>query len=73
MDEGEAAFAERPNSLKQLRACRRCKLIKTLEQFSESFCDNCWAEWAGGENASSLKRGVRHDAAMDNTTTDFEG
>lgn len=30
-----------PNQLKGLRACKRCGLIKTYEQFYEEGCENC--------------------------------
>jgi len=30
-----------PPSMKQLRACLHCKLIKTAEQFKEDGCPNC--------------------------------
>jgi hypothetical protein len=32
-----------PTSLKELRACVFCKLIKTRKQFSDDGCDNCGA------------------------------
>ncbi len=126
LDDGPAnapAYAQRPDTLRQLRACKFCKLIKTLDQvrpsarfgvdgapagrarakppiatgsrdfrpdffsrsphhplssfaraqFTEAFCENCWADWADGTPASSLARGRRHDAAIENTTSDYEG
>lgn len=30
-----------PNGEKHLRACLRCKLLKTFEQFADSGCENC--------------------------------
>uniref|UniRef100_A0A0G4G9U6 Spt4/RpoE2 zinc finger domain-containing protein n=1 Tax=Chromera velia CCMP2878 TaxID=1169474 RepID=A0A0G4G9U6_9ALVE len=38
----DARIAERvPKSVKRLRACLTCKLVKTYEQFYDSGCDNC--------------------------------
>jgi len=34
-------FAQAPNSLKGLRACMRCGLIKTFDQFYDMGCENC--------------------------------
>ncbi|GMI58377.1 hypothetical protein ScalyP_jg6206 [Parmales sp. scaly parma] len=36
-----STFAAPPNSLKGLRACLRCGLIKTYDQFYDRGCDNC--------------------------------
>ena len=30
-----------PSSLKQLRACTQCRLIKTENQFKKEGCENC--------------------------------
>ena len=30
-----------PTNLKKLRACLRCHLVKTEEQFQHDGCDNC--------------------------------
>jgi len=30
-----------PDSIKEIRACLKCKLIKTTEQFREEGCENC--------------------------------
>ncbi|KAL3910136.1 MAG: hypothetical protein SGARI_002270 [Bacillariaceae sp.] len=30
-----------PNSLKGVRACKRCGILKTLDQFIEIGCENC--------------------------------
>ena len=37
----ELANASVPNNIKAIRACKRCGLLKTLEQFFEEGCDNC--------------------------------
>ena len=34
-----------PRSLKKLRACFSCHLIKTEEQFIEEGCENCGGKW----------------------------
>ncbi len=77
MDDGTVAGdgfpAHRPDSLRGLRACTSCRLIKTLNQFAESFCDNCWSSWAGGSLPSSLSRGECLDIALERTTADFAG
>ena len=67
------AYAHRPDTLRNLRACTSCCLIKSLNQFVESFCDNCWADWASGQLPSSLNRGECLDIAQERTTADFEG
>ena len=70
-------YARRPNTLRGLRACRGCKLIKTLLQFQDEFCDNCWVHWADGEPAVEFARQKKRtralDIAMEQTTADFEG
>jgi transcription elongation factor SPT4 len=37
----ELAQASVPNSLKGIRACKRCGILKTLDQFVNEGCDNC--------------------------------
>jgi transcription elongation factor SPT4 len=37
----QLARAPVPNNLKTIRACKRCGLLKTLEQFYEYGCENC--------------------------------
>jgi transcription elongation factor SPT4 len=70
-------YARRPNTLRGLRACKMCKLIKTLAQFQDEFCDNCWMHWADGEPAAEFARQKKRtralDIAMEETTADFEG
>jgi hypothetical protein len=42
--DGEVEYAQRPTSVKKLRACRHCKLIKTYEQVYTNFhSDKCCA------------------------------
>ena len=67
------AYAARPDSLLSLRACVACRLVKTLNQFQDSFCENCWHDWADGATPGSLKKTRCMDLAMENTTADFEG
>ena len=65
---GSAKYAERPDSLKKLRACKSCKLIKTADQFYRNFCDNCEHTSSGEQDA-----GARRDFVDNGTTADFEG
>jgi hypothetical protein len=37
----ELARASTPASLKGVRACKRCGILKTLDQFIREGCDNC--------------------------------
>ena len=66
-------YAQRPNSLRQLRACRYCKLIKTMHQFEKELCDNCWSEWTDGASPDETSDAKTRTAAEDNTTDDFVG
>ena len=52
-----------PKSLKQLRACLVCSLIKTFDQFESDGCDNC-------ESVLHLKR--NRDNVYDCTSSNFE-
>ena len=61
-DEQEPTYAAVPNSLKKLRACVKCKLIKTAEQFLEKGCDNCFDIEINGA-----------DDLQDATSTNFSG
>jgi len=68
MDDGAppSAYATRPDSLKKLRACLGCKLIKTETQFLLAACDNC---------PQPERRGKDYlvEWTERNTTADFEG
>ena len=37
----ELARAAVPSNLKGIRACKRCGILKTLEQFINKGCENC--------------------------------
>lgn len=37
----ELAQASVPNSIKGIRACKRCGILKTIEQFINEGCENC--------------------------------
>jgi len=37
----ELASASVPSKLKGIRACKRCGILKTLDQFLEEGCENC--------------------------------
>ncbi len=59
----DLAQASVPTALKGVRACMRCGLIKTLDQFLEDGCDNCpFLEMAGN-----------HERCNQCTTAFFEG
>jgi len=74
--EDAVRYAARPETLMSLRSCIKCRLVKTLDQFQDAFCDNCWSFWDGnesGELPSTYKKGRALDMALQNTTADFEG
>lgn len=51
----ELAQASVPSALKGVRACMRCGLIKTLDQFLEDGCDNCpFLDMAGNHERCNL-------------------
>ena len=69
-----------PKSLKQLRACLVCSLIKTFDQFESDGCDNCELQQFSSSSYSSLTLGetVLHlkrnrDNVYDCTSSNFEG
>jgi len=37
----ELAEASTPNNLRGIRACKRCGILKTMEQFFDHGCENC--------------------------------
>jgi hypothetical protein len=37
----ELAQASVPNSVRGIRACKRCGILKTIEQFINEGCENC--------------------------------
>ena len=37
----ELAQANVPNSVRSIRACKRCGILKTIEQFINEGCENC--------------------------------
>lgn len=51
----ELAEASVPTSLRGVRACMRCGLLKTLDQFLEYGCDNCpFLDMAGNHERCNL-------------------
>jgi hypothetical protein len=68
MEPASQKYAQRPDALKNLRACKTCRLIKTASQFHANYCDNCEHTWPDSHNAAS-----RSDYVESNTTNDFEG
>ncbi|KAJ9447292.1 Transcription elongation factor SPT4 [Diplonema papillatum] len=53
---------------RKLRACLRCKMLKTLDQYVEQGCNNC-APYTDPTN----ERANPVDCVLKNTTTNFEG
>ena len=44
----DLAEASVPNSIREIRACKRCGILKTFDQFvSFGMCDKHWAEGKG--------------------------
>lgn len=37
----DLAQASAPSSIKGIRACKRCGILKTLDQFINEGCENC--------------------------------
>jgi transcription elongation factor SPT4 len=51
----ELANASVPNDVKHIRACKRCGLLKTREQFYDEGCENCPFLYIA-ENMSQVER-----------------
>ncbi|KAL3579607.1 hypothetical protein D5086_021111 [Populus alba] len=59
-----SAAAQIPTSFgHELRACLRCRLVKTYDQFRESGCENC----------PFFKMDEDHERVVDCTTPNFTG
>jgi len=59
-----ASSAQVPTSFgRELRACLRCRLIKTYDQFRETGCENC----------PFFSMDQDHDRVVDCTTSNFSG
>ncbi|KAJ6719975.1 SUPPRESSOR OF TY 4 [Salix viminalis] len=59
-----SAAAQIPTSFgHELRACLRCRLVKTYDQFRESGCENC----------TFFKMDEDHERVVDCTTPNFTG
>uniref|UniRef100_A0A7N2R254 Spt4/RpoE2 zinc finger domain-containing protein n=1 Tax=Quercus lobata TaxID=97700 RepID=A0A7N2R254_QUELO len=64
MGSGNVPPAQIPTSFgHELRACLRCRLIKTYDQFRESGCENC----------PFFKMDEDHERVVDCTTPNFNG
>ena len=63
MEEEEIGSAAIPLEMKKLRACLRCALIKTVDQFYEGGCENC----------PFLRMDQSMPRVMESTTAYFEG
>ena len=64
-DRKMAARGKLPPKLttKDLRACKSCKMVKSLQQFIEQGCDNPGCDLGNDDR----------NAIMNNTTADFDG
>ncbi|CAL9205974.1 unnamed protein product [Musa hybrid cultivar] len=63
-DDRAPSFAQIPTSFgHELRACLRCRLVKTYDQFRESGCENC----------PFLEMEKEHDNVVNCTTPNFTG
>ncbi|KAJ8761525.1 hypothetical protein K2173_001660 [Erythroxylum novogranatense] len=61
---GSGGAAQIPTSFgHELRACLRCRLVKTYDQFRESGCENC----------PLFKMDEDHERVADCTTPNFNG
>ncbi|KAG6409245.1 hypothetical protein SASPL_132279 [Salvia splendens] len=61
---GQVAVAQIPTSFgHELRACLRCRLVKTYDQFRESGCENC----------PFFQMEDDHERVVDCTTPNFTG
>ncbi|XP_042010902.1 transcription elongation factor SPT4 homolog 1-like isoform X2 [Salvia splendens] len=61
---GSVAVAQIPTSFgHELRACLRCRLVKTYDQFRESGCENC----------PFFQMEDDHERVVDCTTPNFTG
>ncbi|GFP83918.1 transcription elongation factor spt4 homolog 2 [Phtheirospermum japonicum] len=61
---GGATVAQIPTSFgHELRACLRCRLVKTYDQFRESGCENC----------QFFQMEEDHERVVDCTTPNFTG
>ncbi|GFQ00170.1 probable pectin methyltransferase qua2 [Phtheirospermum japonicum] len=62
--DGGVTVAQIPTTFNHgLRACRRCRLVKTYDQFRASGCENC----------AFFQMGDDHDRVVDCTTPNFTG
>ncbi|KAL3655283.1 hypothetical protein CASFOL_001069 [Castilleja foliolosa] len=63
-DDTPVTVAQIPTSFNHgLRACRRCRLVKTYDQFKASGCENC----------PFFQMNDDHDRVVDCTTLNFTG
>ncbi|XP_068668641.1 transcription elongation factor SPT4 homolog 2-like [Aristolochia californica] len=63
-EEKMVEVAQLPTSFgHELRACRRCRLVKTYDQFRESGCENC----------PNLNMTAEHEYVVEYTTPNFTG
>jgi len=58
-----------PTSTKQLRACKKCHLVKTYEQFMQIGCENCDDSY----NRSALDLDEKENSVANSTSANFSG
>ena len=58
-----------PTSVKQLRACKKCHLVKTYEQFMQIGCENCDDSY----NRSALDLDEKEHSVANSTSANFSG
>ena len=58
-----------PTSTKQLRACKKCHLVKTYEQFVQAGCENCDDSY----NRSALDVDEKEHSVANSTSANFSG
>jgi transcription elongation factor SPT4 len=58
-----------PTSVKQLRACKKCHLVKTYEQFMQVGCENCDDTY----DQSALELDEKENNVTNSTSANFSG
>ncbi len=58
-----------PTSTKQLRACKKCQLVKTYEQFMQVGCENCDDSY----NRSAMDLDEKEHGVASSTSANFSG
>ena len=61
--ENKAAKATIPDTMRGLRACLKCKLIKSIKQFQDEGCENCAGSFDNA-NANQFTTPTFHGQAL---------